>query len=118
MSIRGFLILLLLMNCSLALCAGEGDSNEKSASVAGGFAAGLAVVDEGLEEAVVLQAMTSDRILRHTRGIVGEASTENALTHYLNRNGKVVWRAMTPRTGPQGIDHLFVKYNESGTWSF
>lgn len=114
MFFRGFLLLLLFVPCQLAHCAGEGDTNAKSASVAGGFAAGLAVVDEGLEEAVVLQAMTSDRLLRHTRGIVGEASTENALARYLNRKGKVVWRAMTPRTGPQGIDHLFVKYDESG----
>ena len=111
---RCSLLLFLLAPCCLAICAGADDTNAKSGSVAGGFAAGLAVVDEGLEEAVILQAMTSDRLLRHTRGIVGEASTENALAHYLNRNGRVAWRAMTPRTGPQGIDHLFVKYNESG----
>ncbi len=114
MSFRGPLLLLLIASCGLVLCAGEDDTNAKSASVAGGFAVGLAAVDEGLEEAVILQAMTSDRLLRHTRGIVGEASTENALAYYLNRNGKIVWRAMMPRTGPQGIDHLFVKYNESG----
>lgn len=114
MSIRVCLRFLLLVYCQLALCAGEDDVNVKSGPAAGGFAVGLAVVDEGLEEAVVLQAMTSDRLLRHTRGVVGEASTETALSHYLNRNGKTVWKAMTPRTGPQGIDHLFVKYNESG----
>lgn len=113
MSIRGFLNLLLEL-CCLALWAGEDDSNTISGSVAGGFEAGLAVIDEGLEEAEVCQVMTSDRLLRHTRGIVGEASTEDALSRYLNRNGKTVWRAMTPRTGSQGIDHLFVKYNESG----
>lgn len=95
--------------------AAEVPAAERARSAAAsGLAAGLAVVDESLEAAVVLDAMTGDRLLRQTQGIVGEASTENALGRYLNRGGKTVWRPMTPRTGPQGIDHLFVRYDASG----
>ena len=85
-----------------------------NSSIAGGLAAGLAIVNDGLEAAVIRQQITGARFIKSTHGIVGEASTEEYLSRFLNRGGKTIWHSMTPRTGPQGLDHLFVKYNEAG----
>ena len=107
--------LFLVVSSCTGFCARRDYEVVPTGPVSAGFAAGIAVMDEHLEQSILLDEITSNHLTRQMRGIIGEASTDNQMLLRLNRNGKPVWRSMTPRIGSQGIDHVFVKYNQSGT---
>ena len=115
MSKRILLAVLIAMFSSTVFCANHDRETGLVGAASSGFATGIAVVDDHLEQSIVLDVISGDRLVRQTRGIIGEANTDEFMLSYLNRNGKTVWHSMTPRTGPQGIDHVYVKYNRFGT---
>lgn len=45
------------------------------------------------------------------KGVVGEYSTQ---MDYLDRLTRTGWTSVTPRTGSQGLDHFFMKFNSRG----
>lgn len=45
------------------------------------------------------------------KGVVGEYSTQR---DYLDRLTRTGWTSVTPRTGSQGLDHFFMKFNSRG----
>jgi hypothetical protein len=48
------------------------------------------------------------------RGNLGESVVGNCfLKNTLSQSGS--WQALTPRSGPQGLDHLFMKFNKAGS---
>ncbi len=62
------------------------------------------------EATVALSKMHDPRM----RGVIGESVAERAALRYLNQNGGTSWRAVTPRVGPQGLDHVFMKFDRQG----
>ena len=62
------------------------------------------------EVTVALKKMNDPRM----RGILGESVAERAAMKYLNRGGSSAWHNITPRVGPQGLDHVFFRLNQNG----
>ena len=51
----------------------------------------------------------------HLKGTIGEFFAERYfLNNQLEQNIRGNWVPLTPRTGPQGLDHLFVKFGKNG----
>lgn len=46
------------------------------------------------------------------KGMLGEYITESDMA-YISRLEKTKWKAVNPRTKSQGLDHLFIKFNEN-----
>ncbi|WP_345907311.1 hypothetical protein [Sphaerochaeta sp. UBA5849] len=64
-----------------------------------------------LKYPVSVMTPVSSRSFNALKGVVGEYSTQ---MDYLDRLTRTGWTSVTPRTGSQGLDHFFMKFNSSG----
>jgi hypothetical protein len=59
-------------------------------------------------DVAVAKSLLNERVLK---GEVGEAIRDQTVGRYLHRSGQ--WLNVSPRLGPQGLDHVSVQLNES-----
>lgn len=62
--------------------------------------------------AALVPALYPKNTLSTFKGMLGEYITESDMT-YISRLEKTKWKSVNPRTKSQGLDHLFVKFNEN-----
>ena len=60
-------------------------------------------------DVAVAKSLLNESLLK---GEVGEAIRDQTVGRYLHRSGQ--WLNVSPRLGPQGLDHVSVQLNESG----
>ena len=60
-------------------------------------------------DTAVAKSLLNERLLK---GEVGEAIRDQTVGRYNHRSGQ--WLNVSPRLGPQGLDHVSVQLNESG----
>ena len=60
-------------------------------------------------DVAVAKSLLNERLLK---GEVGEAIRDHTVGRYRHRSGQ--WLNVSPRLGPQGLDHVSVQLNESG----
>lgn len=104
---RIFYAVLLALSVTLTVFAGDEDFIDP---VRAGSASGVTVYSSMLSKAPAALARTYVMGATNTKGIIGESIAANKfLQTSLQKTGN--WHAISPRIGPNGIDHIFFKIN-------
>jgi len=99
----------------VAVCFGRNVSGQEQHSVKAGIetagVAGLTVYQTALArpDLAVAKSLINERLLK---GEIGEAIRDQTVGRYLHQSGQ--WVNVSPRLGPQGLDHVSVQLDESG----
>jgi len=100
----------------VAVCSGHNVSGEEQHSVKTDIetagVAGLTVYQAALArpDLAVAKSLINERLLK---GEIGEAIRDQTVGRYRHRSGP--WINVSPRLGPQGLDHVSIQLDESGT---
>lgn len=92
--------------------AALGDARQQAAlTTEAAVIGGSVAVQTALARAdvAIAKSVLNDRLLK---GELGEAIRDQTVGRYLHRSGK--WLNVSPRLGPQGLDHISVQLDESG----
>lgn len=99
----------------VAVCVGRNVSGQEQQTVKVGIetagVAGLTVYQTALArpDLAVAKSLINERLLK---GEIGEAIRDQTVGRYLHRSGQ--WINVSPRLGPQGLDHVSVQLDENG----
>lgn len=104
----------LFFSCCVLLSAKSVFAAEEAPSLRYAETAGIssaAVFQTALAQAdvAIAKSVINDRLLK---GEIGEAIRDQTVGRYIHRSGK--WLDVSPRLGPQGLDHISVQLDENG----